>query len=742
MKANIIMIRIIPLLLAATLAFNSMGQDQPEQRHLDANAVLERAIKLGLDQKDRSLATWNLCRQLASRRYPQPEHVSSLQRLIELEERRNRFKPIEPFAAFRPAPTKEDGICDGNFSVYRTLETGISVGQFFAEMSRGTIVFGITGTGKSTGAYQTARNYITKAISTFICAKKPDQFFYPLAQEYPGKVLIAEAGKTKNLYSPWCSPISRDSSSDRVGIHLPIFANIYERFDSTALIVAAVDHFDRFLRTDAKPGPSISDLIAIIPQLQASQGYKFSTTLKNSIHTVLLQIAKSPLGVSIDCNRGWNLTEILKNGISIIIDTSRLGPRDEEYLITSIARELRLIIQTSDVVQSVHGAKALVIVDEASLLLKKKWWYQISPFVFECTQGRSAELHLYLCCHSPGSIEPLVWSNTNTTVIANLSSSIDVEVGAKSTGLIDEQKDAITHLPVGVAILKRASRYTHPFLVTWDPLPSFPHMTEAQIEANNVEVFKNCPWILPPATATPAELQSSEDPTIDRDDHDIERAILVDLHRRPFIGVAERFKKPSCPIKMSWRDGRKLLEDLEKRGLCESIKFQIGKRGAPQDLFCLTKQGYEELDLVDKPVSTRPGTGYLHATIQRWIVGQLTSKAVAAQLEDTLDDSKSKRVDVGVRDPKNGLRIAIEVCLTTSRSEPEQATKNLDAGWDRVLILCPNISVLRLCENAFKAEPCFKFYSNVTICLPRDIAQNELKELVNSRGLVFKKDRK
>ena len=97
-----------------------------------------------------------------------------------------------------------------------------------------------------------------------------------------------------------------------------------------------------------------------------------------------------------------------------------------------------------------------------------------------------------------------------------------------------------------------------------------------------------------------------------------------------------------------------------------------------------------------------------------------------------------KQVDILSICPETGKRVALEVCMSTYDSEPDQATRDLAAGADAVIVVCPNGDALAKLERSFVMRLGSKIDSRITLVLPCNLVEApSFRHVYNCPSLVY-----
>jgi len=370
----------------------------------------------------------------------------------------------------------------------------------------------------------------------------------------------------------------------------------------------------------------------------------------------------------------------------------------------------------------------------AAPLLAKRWdiGQHASPLAAECVLARGSGICLVLGYHSVAGINPLVRANSGMTIIGNLSSGEDLLAAGQAAALSPEQRLAISHLQPGQAILKMSGvPQSEPFLIGWEPLPATPRMSEAERLRHNAAVWQQLPAIIPSGVRTTVTVRAPAQP------NQAAQIILRDIARRPFIALTERARTleliPGRPL--NFRELQQHLADLEQQGLCTNLTLRMNHVGGNSVFTQLTVAGHAAINSPLHP--HRAGTDYQHYWLQEFVRYLLAQRNIQAELEPKRPASQ---VDLGFQDPATGRCVAVEICLTTARVEPQKIGRTLQ-DWERCLIIVPTPGALRDLERCFLKDLSAlppDLASRVTLILPYHItAAARLQDVYDAADLVY-----
>ncbi|MEI8120477.1 MAG: hypothetical protein WCI20_00380 [bacterium] len=719
--------------------------------------LIEEAILLGLDNAGISSVGWryikNLQRGIESGNIPEYD-LNALTSLV--GRARNIIIPMEWRVAFAQNPPP-DIISQGDIYPF-TLLDGTPVGLNFSEMAESMRLTGRPGSTKSTGGGAVLDASIAAGKSVFIIDSKGDGQFDYLCRKYPGRVLKVRIGRPGlPFFNPWQWPRqNRDYA-----------LNIFSRRDSKIVLDAAME---QGLKQNALNGArelTHAQLKDIIRNCVTPSGFiLIPKDFFRSMFSVFYDVECSPLRNQIACQRGYDLREIVKQGYSVIIDTSAIaGTLQEELLVVTLLTALRQEIINDPILRARTGTQVVFFIDECTnLSAASKVPGSLPSLVHLATLVRSSSICLFAVYHSISVVHPVL-NAAGIWMVTQISDGNDIFTAKKTFALTDQQAKALTSLPKGVAMVRMGNRYTEPFLATYPRIPDAVKMSDAEIDVNNAPILATLPPIVPenyrkipvpvivtppvaskpvPPAATavpppaapvvaPAVTMVSIAPSALDNDY---MAILKDIAAKPFLNVSGRAGQLALPSgkKLNYRDMKVALDELKGQGFVDEVAVQLSPHAGPPSLMhFLTATGHAAIGSVYKPSRS----GYRHDFGQRLIRDILAAKSITANIEATLP-GRNKVVDIGFNCPVTSLPIAIELPVSTFHSEPDQAERDLADGWARVIEVCFTKNDLENLTKAFSAKSPNPD-SRIKLSLVSGLkAVTSLSEIYDSTDFIFK----
>jgi len=328
----------------------------------------------------------------------------------------------------------------------------------------------------------------------------------------------------------------------------------------------------------------------------------------------------------------------MRRGLIMIVDVSALSPTDEQYIVTSLLSEVRDIVETTPSINSIEGAKCIFVGDEGLNLVDKKCDYgrNRSPFSELVTLVRGSEIILILGYHSIRNVSDIVRSNSYITICASLINGGDVMAIKDAAFLTNAQAEALIHFPVGVAMMKMAGRFTHPFLITWDPIPQYPALSQQEIDENNNRILITLPKVIPSKTCRNITVSDAPEAVNGIQGDQDKIYLLKHLIEFPFLNVTERADAVDLPSgkNLPYTELKIMLDESRQLRFCDSMSVRMNTQGRDPEFWFLTDAGHRLIGSKITPM--RGGTSHAHFFLQRLICNLLEEKGIRAQLEATL----------------------------------------------------------------------------------------------------------
>ncbi len=692
-----------------------------------AKQVLEEALRRGYDRRASSAEFVHTRDLRLSLQLGAPDERAT-HALIEFFQIEDALAPVEEFRApFLPEPDPAV-LATGDLSAFETLG-GIRVNYTKDEQPLQGRFFGRFGTGKTTAAYALADQNIARCLPVVVLDSKGFQFDALIAT-YPDRVIKLKVGRDA-IINPMKYP----------DLATPLFARIYHRHDSEALLAMAAQELRRPSPPKKPCIVTLPRVLASVPRVHVPTGFPdVKPELRQSLLAPAIEIANSPLSISISCERDLVFAALIKAKLSVILDTSEIaGTIHEDYFLTSLLLNIREDIRTDPVLAKRHGHLILFLVDEATSIAASAKHYDrgLHPFCQLVTLCRGSGISVFLCYHSPSSVPELLL-NAYIILCCNHVNGADIWALKKSMFLTDDQAQAVTRLPVGHGILVMAGRCDK-VVVRWPDFPKCSIPSDAEVIANNSRLLALLPPIVPD-TSNLADLFAAPTPPpslplLAGADQDI-LYLLNHIETEPFLNLTNRCKALRFPSgqRLNYRQLRAVLAELRKRSWVDYVEVQMSIRGGPGEFWFLTPD--TRIRLFGSSRLLRGGVGSSHDLVRRIAHKILTDRSIKSDMEAWL--SPTKQVDILCESPDTGKDIAIEICTSTFATEPDQALLDRAAGADAVISVAPTRSALDGLRNEFVKRFCSSPDPRITLAMPCHLAAAPtLRHVFDCPALVY-----
>jgi hypothetical protein len=292
--------------------------------------------------------------------------------------------------------------------------------------------------------------------------------------------------------------------------------------------------------------------------------------------------------------------------------------------------------------------------------------------------------------------------NTYTTICMNLKERNDVNLMAACLNLDYNDKDVLTKLPVGQAVVKLQGRCPDPFLLSVpkvdvakgavtdahvaERMASFyKELQENKPKTSSIQETTETPFGIKERKGRKKEYQNATKQNGRSGLTDVEELsdeaieLLVDIYKNPLSKVGERYKR----LAVDEAKGNRVRQLLESRGLIDSVSLPtLEDRGYWGKALGLTKNGRAALMSVSSlklpnEISKRKGS-LLHQHYLRLIAEKLTQAGHEVSYEAPLGNGEATDLLVDGR-------IAIEL-ERSDRNTLQNVRKNLEKGFTVVLV--------------------------------------------------------
>ncbi len=374
----------------------------------------------------------------------------------------------------------------------------------------------------------------------------------------------------------------------------------------------------------------------------------------------------------------------------------------------------------------------MIVLEEAhNLLLARQPGTRESVLENSIRMVRQFGLGYVFVDQSASLLSKVAFANSYATIALSQKLRADVQTIAGAMNLTDEQKEALSTLPIGTAVVRLADEHPEPFLIR---VPRFPiregavsdtairqHMAGYSSDSGRPEPSlpdrTPIPAVPPPDrnTGNPTMTESSHPPPpteefyvpvsetngpepgteIRPEDALTREAIrfLTDIATRPLSTTVSRYKR----LHLSRRKGNAIRSDLLGANLIEAVP--IATRSGQVMLFSLTDWGRAVCREQGIEVGPAPRASLEHTYWAATVADTFRDDGFDVTLEEAVPGDGT--VDLVAR--RGDERVAIEI--ETGKSDiAANVTKLAEAGFDRVLVVATSPAATAACQRVLRAQ--------------------------------------
>lgn len=302
-------------------------------------------------------------------------------------------------------------------------------------------------------------------------------------------------------------------------------------------------------------------------------------------------------------------------------------------------------------------------------------------FMIRCLRrSREQGEAIVMADQSISSLKEVAKSNVYTILCLSQSGQKDRREVVSVLGLNPQQADVTNRLKEGEGILRMASRHPYPVLLKF-PLVEVRNISDQEIDEinqNDERIQGLLSQVVP--RHQPEEGICQEEKTQEMEVSPEVLDMLRDMYHRFDVASSQRAKDLGLCSDVANRQYKL----IEKEQWADAIKVNLsGKKGGLAKYHCINSKGCEVID--KPPIKQSGGTGPLHGFIQRYLCKHLKERGFSELAAEK--NIGGKHIDVfGIYED---LRIGIEICCSTYRTEHENIQKDWGAC-DRIVVVTPD----------------------------------------------------
>ena len=382
----------------------------------------------------------------------------------------------------------------------------------------------------------------------------------------------------------------------------------------------------------------------------------------------------------------------------------------------------------------------LIVLEEAhNLLLRKASEARESILETTIRMIRQYGMGYVFVDQSASLLSKVAFANSYATLALSQKLKSDIQTIAGAMNLTDEQKESLSTLPIGSAVVRLADEYPEPFLIK---IPRFPiregsvsdleiqtRMASYSAESATNKTHKNQSGVVSvipspdkrennknfrdendksnsKKSRPPSPVESQITLTQQSADSDInppgkqpkmsreEIRFLADLAARPLSTTVSRYQR----LSFSRRRGNAVRQSLHAANIIEAMP--IATRSGQVVLYQLTDFGRSLCASVNIDPGPKPRESLEH----RYWINKTAEHFEKKGYEITREHPIKGNGAIDILAEKPGHRIAIEI--ETGKSDIKaNLTKVKDADFDRVILIATSPAAVTACQKAIKNLP-------------------------------------
>ena len=501
-----------------------------------------------------------------------------------------------------------------------------------------------------------------------------------------------------------------------------------------SLLVAGMDKLYRdygvFDQTQTR-WPTIQNLLAWLRTVKLKGR---AAMWQASAERILLALTYGEFGAVVNTQDNSHVQDLLNH--NVVLEMDGLSSNSDRKM---FSEALTLYLYRYRLAQGPQDKLTnLIILEEAhNLLLKKSTEARESVLETSIRMIRQYGMGYVFVDQSASLLSKVAFANSYATLALSQKLKSDIMAIAGAMNLTDEQKESLTTLPIGSAVVRLADEHPEPFLVR---IPLFPiregsisddavrsrmagYFTESNSNTANQDQSGAVSAVpLPDKKEKNKDLEENIDKEFDKRTHppspeesqmtlqDVsvdskhnpprktqkisreEIRFLADVAARPLSTTVPRYQR----LNLSRRRGNAVRQSLQSAGIIEAVP--IATRSGQVVLYQLTDSGRSVCTSIGIDPGPRPRESLEH----RYWIGKAAEHFEKKGYEVTREHPIKGNGAVDILAERPGERVVIEV--ETGKSDIKaNLAKIEDADFDRVVLLATSPAAVSACQSAIDA---------------------------------------
>lgn len=676
-----------------------------------------------------------------------PGGRAELEQTLELLAAKHLRQDYQPDRAPFPPPSKQFAM-RGEIKLGQVTYGAQALYPFFLRKDRlkeHLLIAGRSGSGKTNLTFVLARGIMESGIKIValdwkrgyrdLCALHPDLRVYTIGRD------VSPFRFNPLIPPPGCEP------HVWVKLIVDVIANAYLGGEGViSLLVGGLEHLYSeagVFEGQIKRWPTVSDLLIWIRTAKLKGR---AAMWQASAERILLSMSYGEFGAVLNTQDNSHVVDLLNH--NAILEMDGLPSSSDRTL---FSEALTLYLYRYRLAQGPQSRLTnLIILEEAhNLLLAKQAGAKESVLETSIRMVRQYGLGYVFVDQSASLLSKVAFANSYATLALSQKLRGDIQTLASAMNLTEEQRDALSTLPIGTAVVRLADEHPEPFLLSIprcaieegsvsdcdirqrmagcfsesaansvsqrevpavSPIP--PPDKNTQSDRINLEITR------PPSpegssNSTESTSVSVDDPIPEPPKKTLSREeirLLADIAAWPLSTTVSRYQR----LNLSRRRGNAMRTHLADAGIIEAVP--LATRSGQVVLNNLTDHGRA----VCESLGIDPGPAPRASLEHRYWAMRLREQFESQGYETTLEHPVPGDGTIDLLAERPGERIAVEV--ETGKSDiAENLSKLQSAGFDRVIFVATSPSAVGACQRAIQASNADS-QANVTLLTWLDIA--------------------